>query len=150
MGNPGRRDERQHAVEEADPCPQDRRQDQLLALYLPPLHRLKRRLDGHRLERKVPRDLVREEHADLVQNLAEPLGRAVLVPQVCQLVLHERVINHRDPSCRHRLNPSASAAGAMPDPWPGRNFRSGDASRRQSARQSRALSEMRSPPPESI
>ena len=120
MRHAGRRDQRQHAVEEADPGAEDRRQDQLLALDLLPLHRLERRLDRHRFQRQIPGHLVGEEHPDLVEDLPETLGRALLVPQIGELVLHQRVIDHGDPTRRHaqhlssRLRTNAGAgAGAQ-------------------------------------
>ena len=55
-----------------------------------------RRLDLDVLERQVARDLVAEQHADLVQELAEALRRALLVAHQRQLVLHQRVVDDGD------------------------------------------------------
>ena len=58
---------------------------------------LERRLDLDRLGRKVLRRLVGEEQRHLLDELAEVDGRRVLVAQVRQLVLHERVGDVREP-----------------------------------------------------
>ena len=47
-------------------------------------------------ERQVARHLVAEQHADLVEELAEALGRALLVAHQGQLVLHQRMIDDGD------------------------------------------------------
>ena len=47
-------------------------------------------------ERQVARHLVAEQHADLVEQLAEALGRALLVAHQGQLVLHQRMIDDGD------------------------------------------------------
>src|SRR5205085_459138 len=44
----------------------------------------------------VARHLVAQQHADLVQELAEALGRALLVAHQRELVLHQRMIDERD------------------------------------------------------
>ena len=97
MGDAGRRHEGQHAVEEADAGAQDRREDQLLA---GDLRRRPSSVSGVsisiRLERQVAGDLVAEQHADLVEELAEALRRALLVPHQGQLVLHQRMIDDGD------------------------------------------------------
>jgi hypothetical protein len=59
-------------------------------------HRLERRLDLDRLGREVLRRLVGEEQRDLVGELAEVDGRRVLVAQVRELVLDERVRDDRE------------------------------------------------------
>jgi hypothetical protein len=54
---------------------------------------LERRLDVDIGGRQVLRRLVRQEQRDLLDELAEMNGRCVLVPQVRQLVLDQRVPN---------------------------------------------------------
>ena len=57
---------------------------------------LERRLDVDVLGRQVLRRLVGQEQRDLVDELAEVDGRRVLVPQVRELVLDERVLDLDD------------------------------------------------------
>ena len=96
MGDARRRHEGQHAVEEADAGAQDRGEDQLLAGDLRAFHRGQRRLDLDPLHGQVAGDLVAEQHADLVEELAEALRRALLVPHQGQLVLNQRMTDHRN------------------------------------------------------
>ena len=96
MGDARARHQIEHAVEKADAGAQDRREHQLLAGD-GRLHGLgQRRLDLDQLGRQVARDLIGQQHADLVEKLAEALGRDVLVAHQRQLVLHERVIDDMD------------------------------------------------------
>jgi hypothetical protein len=81
----------QHAIEKADAGSQDRREHELFAGDHRRLHGLQRRFDVDHFERQIARDLVAEQHPDLVQELAEALGRARLVAHQRQLVLDEGV-----------------------------------------------------------
>ena len=54
-------------------------------------------------ERQVARHLVAEQHADLVEQLAEALGRALLVAHQRELVLHQRMIDDGDALHARRL-----------------------------------------------
>ena len=85
------RDQRQHAVEHPEPRAQDRAHGDLLAGDARERLHLERRLDVDVLGREILRRLVGEEQRDLLDELAEVDGRRVLVPQVRQLVLDERV-----------------------------------------------------------
>ena len=96
MGDARRRHQGQHAVEEADAGPQDRREDEFLAGDLRRLHARERGVDLGLLERQVARDLVAEQHPDLVEELPEALRRTALVPHQGQLVLDERMIDDGD------------------------------------------------------
>ena len=70
------------------------------ATFLPAMRgnaaRLERRLDLDVLGRELLRRLVGQEQRDLLDELPEVDGRRVLVAQVRQLVLHERVRHVRD------------------------------------------------------
>jgi len=103
------RHQHEHAVEEADAGAQDRREDELLAGDLRRLHRDQGRLDFHGLEGQVAGDLVREEHADLVQELAKTLRRARLVAHERQLVLDQGMVD--DGEALHRCVSLGVAAG---------------------------------------
>ena len=87
------RHEREHAVEHADARAQHRADRHLLAGDALRGHRLERRLDLVVLGREVLRRLVREEQRDLVRELAEVDGRRLLVAQVAELVLDERMLD---------------------------------------------------------
>ena len=76
-----------------DSRPQHRADRDLLAGDALRRHPLERRLDLRRLGRHVLRRLVREQERDLVRELAEVDGRRVLVAEVAQLVLDERVLD---------------------------------------------------------
>ena len=70
------------------------------------------------LERQVARDLVAEQHADLVEQLAEALGRALLVAHQRQLVLHQRMVDdgdavHGRPSARGPRSATARSSRAQ-------------------------------------
>ena len=83
-------------------------------------HGLERRLDLDQLRRHVARDLVGHQHADLVEQAAEAVGAAVLLPHQRQLVLDQRVVmwctfgRHGTPCERSPVQntvPSLSATG---------------------------------------
>jgi hypothetical protein len=85
------RHEREDAVEHAHAGAQHRADGHLLALDPLCGHLLERRLDLVRLRRHVLRRLVREQQRQLVHELAEVDGRRLLVPEVAELVLDERM-----------------------------------------------------------
>jgi hypothetical protein len=108
MSDARARDEIEHAVEKADAGAQDRREHELLAGDRR-LHGLgQRRFDFDELQRQIAGHLIGEQHADLVEKLAEPLGRNRFVAHQRQLVLHEGVAD--DVNVRHGglLNRDAS------------------------------------------
>ena len=86
------RDQRERALEHPDAGAEDRADGDLLPGDPLRLHRLERGLDLDGLGREVLRRLVGEEQRDLVDELAEVDGRRVLVAQVGELVLDERVV----------------------------------------------------------
>jgi hypothetical protein len=88
-----RRQEFEHAFEKAHAGTDDRRQHQFLAGQDRRLHRREWRLDLDHLQRQVARDLVAQEISDLAEQFAKRLGRAVLVAQQRQLMLHQRMID---------------------------------------------------------
>jgi hypothetical protein len=92
----GARDEREDAVEHPHPGAQHRADGDLLAGDARYRRPLERRLDLRRLGRHVLRRLVREEERDLVRELAEVDRRRLLVAEVAELVLDERVLDHRE------------------------------------------------------
>jgi hypothetical protein len=98
--DPRARDEREHSVEHPEAGAQDRADGDLLPCD--PLHlgALERRLDLVGLGREVLRRLVGEQQRQLVGELAEVDGRRVLVAQVRELVLDERVRHDRDAASR--------------------------------------------------
>ena len=96
MGDARGRHQIEHALHEGHAGAQDRREHQLLAGDLRRLHARQRRLDLDIGQRQIARDLVAQQHADLLEELAKRLGRDVLVAQQRQLVLHQRVIDDRD------------------------------------------------------
>ena len=93
MGDARRRDEIEHAFGESEAGAQDRREDQFLPGEARRHHRGERRLDLDFGQRQVARDLVAEQHADFVEQLAKRFGRAGLVADERQLVLHQRMID---------------------------------------------------------
>ena len=93
--DPSARDKREHALEHADPGPQDRADGHLLPGDALRVHPLEGRLDLDRLGREVLRRLVGEQQRHLVHELAEVDGRRLLVAQVRELVLHQRVRDDR-------------------------------------------------------
>ena len=102
MGDARARHEIEHAVEKADAGAQDRREDEFLAGDRR-LHRLgQRRFDLDQLQRQIAGHLVGQQHADLVEELAEALGRHRLVAHQRQLVLDQGVAD--DVDVRHGLN----------------------------------------------
>ena len=104
--DPRARDEREHAVEHPEAGAQHRADRDLLARDPTHLHSLERRLDLVRLGREVLGRLVGEQQRQLVRELAEVDGRRVLVAEVRELVLHERVRHDRD--ARGRLDAHAT------------------------------------------
>ena len=91
-----RRDEREHAVQHADPGAEDRDDGDLLPGDPRHRHPLERRGDLDLLDREVLGHLVGEEHRDLVDELAEELRRSLLVAEQPELVLHQRMVDDGD------------------------------------------------------
>jgi len=83
-------------VEHPDPSAQNRAHGHLLATDPREHPALQRGLDVDVFSRQVLRRLVGQEQRDLVDELAEVDGRCVLVPQVRELVLDERVLDLDD------------------------------------------------------
>jgi len=96
MGDAGGRNQVDHAFDETQAGAQDRREHQLLAGDFLAHHRRQRGLDLDIGKRQVAGHLVAQQHADLVQELAEALGRAVLVADQRQLVLDQGMGNDGD------------------------------------------------------
>jgi hypothetical protein len=99
--DPGARDQRQRALEHAHARAEHWADRDLLAGDALRAHHLERGLDLDRVGREVLRRLVGEEQRQLVDELAEMDGRRVLVPQVRELVLDERVRDDRETRLRH-------------------------------------------------
>ena len=55
-----------------------------------------RRFDLFHLQRKIARDLVAQQHADLAEELAERLGRALAIAHQREFVLNKRMIDNGD------------------------------------------------------
>ena len=89
-------DQRQHAVEHPEPGAEDRADGDLLAGDARERAQLERRLDVDVLGRQILRRLVGEEQGDLLDQAPEVHGRRVLVAQVRELVLDERVVDLDD------------------------------------------------------
>ena len=87
----GVRDHVEHAVEHAQAGAQDRHHGDLLAGDLLDLGRAAPAVDGGRLQREVGRGLVGQQAAELARELAELLGRDVVLAQQADLVADERV-----------------------------------------------------------
>jgi hypothetical protein len=96
VGDAGGGDQLQHPVQHAHARAQDGGEDQLLAGDGGRLHGDQRGLDLDQVERQVAGDLVADQAADLLEQLAEALGGGVLLPHQGQLVLHQRVADDRD------------------------------------------------------
>ena len=96
VGHARARHQVQHALDEGRAGAQHRREHQLLAGDAAGLGAGERRLDLDLGERQIARHLVAQQHADLFQQLAEGLGRARLVADQRQLVLHQRMLDHGD------------------------------------------------------
>ena len=64
-----------------------------------------RRFDLDIGQRQIARDLVAQQHPDLLEEFAKRFGRNVFLPQQRQLVLHQRVINDRN--AVHVANPGS-------------------------------------------
>ena len=94
------RDERQHAVEHPHSRAQDRADRDLLPRDPLRRHGLERRFDLRAFGGHVLRRLVREEERDLVRELAEVDGRRLLVAQVAELVLDQRMADDGEPRFR--------------------------------------------------
>ena len=122
------RHEREHAVEHAHARAQHRADGDLLARDPLRRHLLERRLDLVRLRRHVLRRLVREQQRQLVHELAEVDGRRLLVPQVAELVLDERVRDDGEAaasrSCRNHYAPPLDLFN-RPEEAPSNQTRSG-------------------------
>ena len=84
-------DQRQHAVEHPEAGAEDRADRDLLSGDARERRALERRLDLDVLRRQVLRRLVGEEQRHFLDELAEVDRRGVLVSQVRELVLDERV-----------------------------------------------------------
>src|SRR5207245_255360 len=84
------------AFDHAGARAQDIEQDHFFAVDARRLHGRERRLDGREGEREIPRDLVREQHADLGQQDAKAARAAILLPEQAELVLYERVTDDGD------------------------------------------------------
>jgi hypothetical protein len=93
-------DQRERPLEHAHARPQHRADGDLLAGDARRVHPLERRLDLDVLDREVLRRLVRQQERDLLDELAEVDRRRVLVPQVRELVLDERVRDVGQPTLR--------------------------------------------------
>src|SRR6266550_542180 len=96
VADAGRRDELRDALDHAESGAQDRHEGELLPRYADAPHALERGFHLRGLERQVFRHLVRHEHGDLVHELLEIPRGGVLVPQDRELVLNQRVIEHRE------------------------------------------------------
>ena len=88
-----RRDHVDDAAEHAEARAQDRHDADLLAREHLALALRDRRLDLDVLEREIARDLVRHEHGDLLEELAEILRARRLLAHERELVLDERVVD---------------------------------------------------------
>ena len=91
MGDARGRHEIEHALGEGEARAQDWREHELLAGEARRHHRGERRLDLDLGQRQVARDLVADEHADFLEQLTKRFGRAGLVAQQRELVLHQRM-----------------------------------------------------------
>src|SRR5438094_4421920 len=91
-----RGDELRDTLDHAEPRAQDRHEGELLPGHPDSPHPLERRFHLRGLERQVLGHLVRHEHGDLVHELLEVPGGGVLVPENRELVLDQRVIEHRE------------------------------------------------------
>src|SRR5436190_21468719 len=89
MRDARRRNERQHAVEKSDARPQYRSECKFLARDFRRLHCSERRFYVDHFQRQFPGDLIAEEHAYLVQELAKALGREILVAHQREFVLDQ-------------------------------------------------------------
>src|SRR6516162_11045825 len=90
------RNETKHPLYERDTSAQHWHKHQLLAGELGRLHGGERRLNGDLRKRKVPRHLITQKHADLLEELAKRFRRGRLVAKQGQLVLDKRMIDNRD------------------------------------------------------
>ena len=70
--------------------------DELLALHHRGIHLHERRLDALKLDGEVARDLVREQHRDLFEELSELACRRVFASHQGQFVLNERMADDVD------------------------------------------------------
>jgi hypothetical protein len=100
--DPGAGDEREDAVEHAHAGPQHRADRHLLARDPLDDRALERGLDLDVLGRKVLRRLVGEQQRHLVRDLAEMDGGRVLLAQVRELVLNQRMRDLDDLGRRDR------------------------------------------------
>ena len=94
--DPSARDEGENAVQHPQSGAQHRADRNLLARDPLRHHPFERRLDLDRLGRKVLGRFVGQQQRHLVGELAEVDGRRLLVAQVRQLVLHQRVRDDRE------------------------------------------------------
>ncbi len=115
VGDARRRDEIEHAFEQAVAGAQDRGEHRLLALKDRRIHGRQRRFDVERGERQVAGDLVGQEQRDLAQQLAEARGRRGLVAHQGELVLDQRVVDDGD--TLHGGLPSRAADWQGFSPW---------------------------------
>src|SRR5262249_53886520 len=90
------RDQIEHAFGNADTCAQDRCDHKLLACYALGRSARKRGFDLGIDQRQVASDFITQKHADLAQQLAKCLRRALLVSNERELVLDEWVVSDGD------------------------------------------------------
>jgi hypothetical protein len=94
--HPRRRDELRDALHHAESSAEDRHQRQLLARDLAARHPLKGRVDLDRLRRQVLGGLIGHEHRDLAHELLEVARAGLAVAEDRELVLDQRMIEHRE------------------------------------------------------
>jgi hypothetical protein len=93
----------EHAVEDPVAGAQDRDHDRLLAVEHRRHHRRDRGLDLDQRGRQIATHLVREQHADLAQQVAERAGAGLLATHQRQLVLDQWMVD--DVDAAHRREP---------------------------------------------
>jgi hypothetical protein len=98
--DPCARDQRQRPFQHAHACTQDRADRDLLARDALGPHHLERRLDLDRLGGEVLGRLVGQEQRELVDELPEVDGGRVLVAEVRELVLDQRMGDDREAALR--------------------------------------------------
>ena len=96
MADAGRRDQVQHAAHHAETGTQDRHEaDLVVGKHLRAAGR-DGRLDFDFLQREIAGDLIRHQHGDLFEQLAEILVGRFFHPHPGQLVLDQRMIDDVD------------------------------------------------------
>ena len=91
-----RRDEVEHALQQAVPGPQDGHEGQSFARQERRLHGRQRRLDAAGLGGQVAGDFIAEQQGNLAQQLSELLAAGFPLPHQRQLVPYQRMIDDRD------------------------------------------------------